>query len=101
MPETTVTVFDTAAYIYRKYAPMAKDHGDMDKIKLQKLVYYSQAWSLVFDDEPLFGEPIEAWDVRAGCAQAVQKASRRIQPARDLNWRGQSEKTERGATEDN
>ena len=61
MPETTVTVFDTAAYIYRKYAPMAKDHGDMDKIKLQKLVYYSQAWSLVFDDEPLFGEPIEAW----------------------------------------
>lgn len=30
-------------------------------MKLQKLVYYSQAWSLVWDDRPLFDEPIEAW----------------------------------------
>jgi uncharacterized phage-associated protein len=29
--------------------------------KLQKLVYYCQAWSLVWDDEPLFDEKIEAW----------------------------------------
>ncbi|AKM84481.1 MAG: putative prophage protein (ps3) [candidate division Kazan bacterium GW2011_GWA1_50_15] len=29
--------------------------------KLQKLVYYSQAWSLVLNDKKLFGEPIEAW----------------------------------------
>ena len=29
--------------------------------KLQKLVYYSQAWSLVWDQRPLFNERIEAW----------------------------------------
>jgi uncharacterized phage-associated protein len=33
----------------------------MTAIKLQKLVYYSQAWSLVWDEVPLFLEPIEAW----------------------------------------
>lgn len=30
-------------------------------MKLQKLVYYCQAWSLVWDDRPLFSERIEAW----------------------------------------
>ena len=29
--------------------------------KLQKLCYYAQAWSLVWDEEPLFKERIEAW----------------------------------------
>jgi uncharacterized phage-associated protein len=29
--------------------------------KLQKLLYYAQAWSLVFHDKELFKEPIEAW----------------------------------------
>jgi uncharacterized phage-associated protein len=33
----------------------------MTGLKLQKLLYYSQAWSLVWDDEPLFEERIEAW----------------------------------------
>ena len=60
--KTTATVFDVVAYIRRKYKPMTKKHGDMTAMKLQKLVYYSQAWSLVFDDEPLFGERIEAWE---------------------------------------
>ena len=46
---------DVAAYILHK-------QGRMSTWKLQKLVYYSQAWSLVWDDgEPLFGERIEAW----------------------------------------
>ena len=48
------TVFDAAAYILDKY-------GTMSAMKLQKLIYYSQAWSLVWDDEPLFPERIEAW----------------------------------------
>ena len=30
-------------------------------MKLQKLVYYCQAWSLVWEDRPIFGERIEAW----------------------------------------
>ena len=48
------TVFDVADYILGSC-------GDMTTMKLQKLVYYSQAWSLVWDDEPLFDEKIEAW----------------------------------------
>jgi uncharacterized phage-associated protein len=30
-------------------------------MKLQKLLYYCQAWSLVWDEGPLFKERIEAW----------------------------------------
>jgi uncharacterized phage-associated protein len=32
-----------------------------DPMKLQKLIYYAQAWSLVWDEAPLFADPIEAW----------------------------------------
>jgi uncharacterized phage-associated protein len=42
-----------------KYILEQKD--EMDTWKLQKLVYYSQAWHLVWDSEPLFEERIEAW----------------------------------------
>lgn len=48
------TVHDVTAYILSKQNPLSA-------MKLQKLVYYSQAWSLVWDDRPLFPEPIEAW----------------------------------------
>ncbi len=47
-------VEDIAEYILSKT-------GNITAMKLEKLVYYSQAWSLVFDDEPLFAEKIEAW----------------------------------------
>ena len=47
-------VFDVAKYILRKAGPMSA-------MKLQKLIYYSQAWALVWDDNPLFPERIEAW----------------------------------------
>jgi len=50
----SISVFDVAAYILDKL-------GNMTTMKLQKLVYYSQAWSLVWDEKPLFPEPIEAW----------------------------------------
>lgn len=33
----------------------------MTAMKLQKLVYYAQAWSLVWDERALFEETIEAW----------------------------------------
>src|SRR5680860_208464 len=51
---TMASVLDVAEYIL-------KETGSMTTMKLQKLVYYSQAWSLVWDEKPLFGEPIEAW----------------------------------------
>lgn len=49
-----MSVFDVAAYILEK-------GGEMTAMKLQKLVYYSQCWSLVWDEAPLFEEAIEAW----------------------------------------
>lgn len=35
--------------------------GEVTTWKLQKLVYYAQAWSLVRYDRPLFNDVIEAW----------------------------------------
>lgn len=35
--------------------------GSMTTMKLQKLVYYSQAWQLAFHNSPLFADRIEAW----------------------------------------
>lgn len=51
---STVSVFDVAKCILEKKGPMTA-------MKLQKLVYYCQAWALVWDEEPLFQEKIEAW----------------------------------------
>lgn len=48
------TVLDVAAYILDKLGPMTA-------MKLQKLVYYSQAWHLVWEERPLFVEKIQAW----------------------------------------
>lgn len=47
-------VFDTAKYVLEKMGPLST-------MKLQKLCYYAQAWSLVWDDEELFPEEFEAW----------------------------------------
>lgn len=48
------TVHDIAAYILARLSPMSA-------MKLQKLVYYAQAWMLVEWDEQLFEAPILAW----------------------------------------
>lgn len=53
------TVFDVASYILAKLGEQAK--LPVTTWKLQKLVYYSQAWSAVWSDEPLFNDRIEAW----------------------------------------
>lgn len=48
------SVHDVAAHILKSIGPVTA-------MKLQKLVYYCQAWSLVWDDAPLFPEKIQAW----------------------------------------
>lgn len=50
----SIRVLDVAEYILQQM-------GELSAWKLQKLVYYSQAWSLVWDERPLFPEAIEAW----------------------------------------
>lgn len=47
-------VHDIAAYILAR-------QGTMSTMKLQKLVYYSQAWHLAWEERLLFPERIEAW----------------------------------------
>ena len=47
-------VFDVAQYILHK-------QGTMTTMKLQKLVYYCQAWAVVWDSKPIFNEKIQAW----------------------------------------
>ena len=48
------SIHDVAAYILR-------EAGAMSAMKLQKLAYYSQAWHLVWEEDPLFPDPIQAW----------------------------------------
>lgn len=48
------SVIDVAAFILQ-------ERGNMTAMKLEKLAYYSQAWSLVWDERALFPERIEAW----------------------------------------
>lgn len=50
------SVFDVAQYILNRL-----DKLPVTTWKLQKLVYYAQAWSLVWEDAALFDEPIQAW----------------------------------------
>jgi uncharacterized phage-associated protein len=47
-------VHDVSAYIISKLR-------SVDAMKLQKLIYYSQAWSLVWDGRAMFTPKIEAW----------------------------------------
>lgn len=48
------TVHDVAAHILQR-------SGAMTTMKLQKLCYYSQGWSLPWDGVPLFPEAFRAW----------------------------------------
>jgi uncharacterized phage-associated protein len=48
------TVHDIAAYIIGRTGPTSA-------MKLQKLVYYSQAWAVTRLGRPLFSELIQAW----------------------------------------
>lgn len=63
-------IFDTAKYILEKM-------GELSTMKLQKLCYYSQAWSLVWDDTPLFNEDFEAWANGPVCPELFHKTQER------------------------
>ena len=50
-----VSVFDVAKYV------LSRLDEPCTTMKLHKLLYYCQAWYLVWEDKPLFKEDIEAW----------------------------------------
>ncbi|MFH1112280.1 MAG: type II toxin-antitoxin system antitoxin SocA domain-containing protein [Pseudomonadota bacterium] len=56
--KSSVTVDAVADYILWVFHEQGKP---IDHLKLQKLVYYVQAWHLALYDEPLFPEHLEAW----------------------------------------
>lgn len=49
-----VSARDVALYIL-------ETEGQMGTMKLQKLVFYCQAYSLAWFKTPMFGDPVEAW----------------------------------------
>ena len=52
----------TAQTIADYLIAFSHQHGDpVSNLKLQKLLYYAQAWYLALYDEPLFGDPLQAW----------------------------------------
>ena len=53
---TNISALDVAKYILEKQGPM-------ELHKLHKLVYYAQAWHLVWDKEVLFEDEIHAWAI--------------------------------------
>ena len=50
---------DTAAYLLRL---AEEDNTIVTHLKLQKLCYYAQGYSLALMSDPMFDEPIEAWE---------------------------------------
>lgn len=52
--EQMTTAMDVADYI-------ESTHSTTGAMQLQKLLYYSQAWSLAWTGRPLFSDEIEAW----------------------------------------
>ena len=60
------SVLNVAQYVLNKV-------GDMTTLKLQKLVYYCQAWSLAWDGKPLFDEEFEAWANGPVCPELFKK----------------------------
>jgi uncharacterized phage-associated protein len=55
-------VATTASAVADYFLNFLHDKGDLvTNLKLQKLVYYAQAWHLALLDEPLFAEEFEAW----------------------------------------
>jgi len=66
------SVFDVARYILHKHG------GKMSTMKLQKLCYYCQSWSLVWDDAELFPEDFEAWANGPVCVELYQQTRGRF-----------------------
>lgn len=49
-----------ATYVMHRYKSLRRA-SDLQHLKLQKLLYYIQAWHLTMFDEPLFEEDFQAW----------------------------------------
>lgn len=71
------TVFDVASYILDK-------KGTMTTMKLEKLTYYCQAWSLAWDGVPLFQEEFEAWANGPVCPELFDRHRGKFEVGKEL-----------------
>lgn len=87
--ETTTSsktnVFDVAKYILHTL-------GDMSTMKLQKLCYYAQAWSLVWDDQSLFDEDFRAWENGPVCRELFEETRGKFRVSENDEPKGDFEK---------
>ena len=51
----------SARTVANHFVELFHDLGGVSNLKLQKLLYYAQAWHLALYDEPLFQDRLEAW----------------------------------------
>jgi len=61
-----ISVFNVARYMIEKM-------HSMTTMKLQKMTYYAQAWSLAWDGVPLFNEEFQAWANGPVCVDLYEK----------------------------
>lgn len=80
-------VFDVAKYIL-------EEKGAMSTMKLQKLCYYAQAWSLVWNDRPLFNEEFEAWANGPVCRELFFKTQGQYSVSSDDETGGENNLTD-------
>jgi uncharacterized phage-associated protein len=84
------SVFDVADYFLAKTDP---ELGDiMTNLKIQKLAYYAQGFSVVILGRPLFDESIEAWEHGPVCPVLYRKykgnKAMAIYPKKDIKEAG-------------
>lgn len=76
------SVFDVAEYILDKLRSTTA-------MKLEKLCYYCQAWSLAWDDKPLFDEEFQAWASGPVCPELFdQHRGKFVLSAGDIKGKG-------------
>ena len=61
--EVSLSIVDVARYI------LLRESNSLNSKRLQELCYYTQAWYLVWNDQPLFKEDFEAWHDGPICPQ--------------------------------
>lgn len=84
-----VNVFDVAKYILQQL-------GEISAMKLEKLVYYCQVWSLVWDERSMFPEHIEAW-ASGPVAPALYDKHRGKFTINECNFPGDPDKLDKDA----
>jgi uncharacterized phage-associated protein len=72
---TYMSTYKSFALFFAKKAQDEENEfepNDLSNLKLQKLLYYAQGWSLVYLGTPLFSEKILAWQHGPVVAEAYQ-----------------------------